>query len=68
MSAFEYVAKFVLILLRFLLVYAIPLFNTLKLQSSPDEPNSDKNRRMLIYWIIVVVLYLVHSLLFFVNK
>jgi len=49
-------------------MYVVPLFNTIKLQSLPEEANSDRNRRMLVYWIIVVVLYIMRYLLFFFNE
>jgi hypothetical protein len=64
----EHIAVLLLILLRFLLMYAVPLFNTIKLQSLPEEAHSERNRKMLVYWAIVVLLYLVRHLLFFFNE
>lgn len=64
----ELAAIILLTLVRFTLMYVVPLFNTIKLQSLPDETNSDKNRRMLIYWILVVLLYVVRRIFFFFNS
>jgi hypothetical protein len=64
----EMISKVLLVVVRFLIMYMIPLFNTLKLQSQPNEPNSEKNRSMLVYWIIVVLLYLARKFLFFINE